>query len=391
MIIFRHYITRILRTKSLVKLVSCSACFLATQFTDARPTTNIPSGNIVKEISKSSPKNKSAFLPIPIPVSDPTLGSGLMGALLYLHSPKNNDSEGTPTATTGVGAMYTDSESKGIAVFHDNYLKDDKYRFKLVAATGDINLDFYGIGSVSLDDKYSYNIKPVAVFSQFLIRLPNTDKNYLGVRYLYTKARIKFDLFQGSWTDSFEFEIPEIEFDTVTSSLGIDYNYDSRNNNFYPTDGIKIQTYVTKDNDTIGSDFEFKHFYSNYRQYFPFNNKSTLAIKAGLSDIDGRAPFFLQSSLEMRGFSSLRYLDNTSLTAAIEWRYKFSERFGFVTFVENGKIGADLSRLFDSNSISSIGLGLRWQPTASNKINLSLDYAKSTDDSAVHLRVGEAF
>ena len=99
----------------------------------------------------------------------------------------------------------------------------------------------------------------------------------------------------------------------------------------------------------------------------------------------------LQASLDLRGFAAGRYLDNTSVTAHAEWRYKFLPRWGAIAFVETGKVGASRSELDDGENITSVGLGFRWQVLESKNIQLGIDYAKSEDDNAIYLRVGESF
>ena len=53
-------------------------------------------------------EKEGSWLPVPIPVSNPTIGTGLQVVLLYLH-PKSNET--SPNATSGLAAMYTDTRS----------------------------------------------------------------------------------------------------------------------------------------------------------------------------------------------------------------------------------------------------------------------------------------
>ena len=61
---------------------------------------------------------KGTWLTVPIPISNPTVGSGLQAAVLYLH-PKESENPEVPNSTSGIGGMYTDSESWFAAGFHD--------------------------------------------------------------------------------------------------------------------------------------------------------------------------------------------------------------------------------------------------------------------------------
>ncbi|SMF29051.1 Outer membrane protein/protective antigen OMA87 [Alteromonadaceae bacterium Bs31] len=334
-------------------------------------------------------QEKGKWLPVPIPMSNPTLGSGLQAVLLYLHPKKVGDDVDTPAATSGLGGMYTNSDSKVIGAFHDNYFANDKYRLKVLFGAADLNLDFYGIGE-SEGERLGYNIKPNISFAQFMRRAPYAKNSYIGIKHLYTNAKIKFDsefFIPPEW----ELEVPAIEFESVTSSLGFIYNYDNRDDSYFPSEGINAEVSLASDSEKWGSDYRFMRFSGSYRQYFSLAQKHILALKIAVSDVDGNPPFYMLSTLPLRGFAAGRYLDNSSFSGHAEWRYSFASRWGVNGFVETGKIGESFNHLPSSNSVTSYGVGLRWQPIASKELNLGVDLAQSEDDSAIYLRVGEAF
>lgn len=80
---------------------------------------------------------------VPIPISNPKIGTGRAVALLYFHGRKS-EAPDVPNTTSGVFGMYTDSESWAAGGFHDGYYFDDRIRFRVPAAHGEFNLDFYG-------------------------------------------------------------------------------------------------------------------------------------------------------------------------------------------------------------------------------------------------------
>lgn len=333
---------------------------------------------------------KGSWLPVPIPISNPTVGTGLQGVLLYLHPAKPGDSASTPNATSGLGVMYTSTDSKVVGLFHDDYFADDKYRFKALAGVGDLNLNFYGFGDFISGDKVGYNIKPKITFIEASRRLPWSNNGYLGINHLYTSAELKFhwkwDLEGGRPVD-----FPPIKLQPTTSSLGLIYTYDSRDDTYYPTAGSNTAIKLTRDKEQWGSDFDFQRLSLNFRKYIALWQKHVLAVRATLSDVDGKPPFYFLSSLPLRGFAAGRYLDNSSASLHAEWRYKYSQRWGAHFFTEAGKISDSFKALRDEKLISSFGVGLRWQPIVQKKLHLGIDVAYSGDESATYLRVGEAF
>lgn len=54
------------------------------------------------EATASSFKKDRRFVPVPIPLSNPTIGSGLLLGLIYLHE-KETDVSDAPTSTSGLG------------------------------------------------------------------------------------------------------------------------------------------------------------------------------------------------------------------------------------------------------------------------------------------------
>lgn len=323
-------------------------------------------------------QDSGKWLPLAIPVSNPTIGSGLQVGLLYLHPQKEGD-EDSPSATSGIGGMYTDTDSTALALFHDNYFAQDRFRLRAAAGQMDMNLKFYGIGSQTFDSAMDFNLDADAAMVQFSTLLPRTRGWYLGLRYFLIDAEVIFDLNSGFSGSSHN------------SNLAILLTYDSRDSNYYPTDGVFFETFFSEDSEDWGSDYNFSRNSAGYMQYFSLSARQTLAVKGTLSYVDDGAPFFLLSTLNMRGFAVGRYLDNSSASLHAEWRYKFLPRWGMVAFTEAGKVADSISSLKDEDAIHSVGGGIRWQAIQSKDIHLGIDYAVSDHDEAMYFRVGEAF
>ena len=177
------------------------------------------------EESQSFFKRDSRLAIVPIPKSDPTIGTGMALAGIYIH-PKSGDSPEAPTSLSGVFGMYTDTDSWATGVFHDGFYSEDKYRLRAILAYGEFNLRFYGIGNDAIlsDRPVDYKVEATAFLPRLLFRLPL--KNWLfGPRYIHVRVDNTFDL------SSLLPILPEIEVPTETAGLGLVAVYDSRNNN----------------------------------------------------------------------------------------------------------------------------------------------------------------
>jgi len=329
---------------------------------------------------------KGTWLPVPIPVSNPTIGSGLQAALLYLH-PQTSKDPSVPSATSGIVGMYTDTDSKLVGGFHDGNWKEDLYRFRALAGTGEFNLDYYGSTNdpTLRDNPVPYSISSDIILSQLLRRIPGSQDWYLGLRYMYIDSNVTFD--PGNLSSG----LPPISDDMVTSSLGLMLTYDSRDNNYYPTSGSHAEAVWMRDKETWGSDFEFNKLTSFYNYYHQLSPKDILAFRVNLATTDGDVPFYLLPSLKLRGFAAGRYKDNSAISGHVEWRRKFLPRWGFILFSEAGSVADSVDSLFKAKTITSYGGGIRWQVTQDKKLNMGIDVGYSDGESAVYIQVGEKF
>ena len=336
----------------------------------------------VKSLNK---KEKGAWLPVPIPISNPTVGTGLQAALLYLHPKTSTD----PTAlnpTSGIMGMYTDSDSWFAGGFHDGNWKDDLYRFRALAGTGKFNLDFFGIGDDSKlrENPIPYSIATDAIFSQLLRRVPGSKDWYLGIRYSGIRSNVTFD-------EEANPEQPTVSDDAITSSLGMVTNYDSRNNNYYPTTGNYFELVWAINDEVIGSDFDFRKLSTFYNHYLAISKNAVVALRAHLDDANGDVPFYLLPTLRLRGFPAGLYKDNSMISGHVEWRQKPVPRWGYVLFFEAGNVADTIDNILQTETITAYGGGIRWQVTENKQLNLGLDIGFSEGDKAIYVNIGERF
>lgn len=339
-----------------------------------------------RDIAAIELKPKGTWLTVPIPVANPTIGAGLQVALLYLH-PQTSSKPDVPNATSGIIGMYTDTDSWVAGGFHDGNWKDGLYRYRIMAAAGEFNLDFFGTGNDAIlkDNPIPYSISADVVASQLLRRVPGSKNWYLGIRYMYSESNAIFNL--GTVVPG----LPTIADNMTTSSLGIMANYDSRDNNYYPTAGSYFEFVWTRDKDTWGSDFEFNRLTSFYNYYLPLSEKGVLVLRANVASADGDVPFYVLPSLSLRGFPTGQYKDNSTLSGHVEWRRKINPRWGFIMFYEAGSVADSMDEIFQTDTVTAYGGGIRWQVTDDKLLNLGIDVGFSEGDYAVYVQVGEKF
>lgn len=323
---------------------------------------------------------------VPIPIANPTVGNGLQLAALYLH-PKKPGEEKAPAATSGIGAMATDTKSKLLGAFHDGSLANDQYRISAFGGYGEFNLRYYGVGdgSAFADAPFPYEVKGALLQLRGEARLPHTEHWFAGATYQYLDATFTLQ------TSQIVPGLPDLPAQFKSAGLGPHVTYDTRDSNYFPRSGQQLRIGWLNYGPTFGGDFRFDKGDAFYNHYLPFGNTSVLGLRARYQAASKDTPFLFLPTLDMRGFSRDRYRDARTLSLTAEWRQKFTPRWGYVAYGEAGRFAPTLRDLADARTIVTLGGGVRWQVTAEREMHLGIDLAVSSDDRAVFIQIGERF
>jgi hypothetical protein len=344
----------------------------------------------VREVVKIAPpvEGKSDFVIMPIPISNPTVGTGLGAASMFLY-PMDKES---PVSSTTVGGFYTSSESWGAGVAQKTFLYEDRLRLNGLAGYGNINMDFYGIGSGAGDRGVSVPITQRGFFfmPEALIRI--AGRLYGGLRYRYLGMETVLDLNElaGNGID-----LPPITAKVKSSAVGLVMNYDSRDNTFNPSEGIFFDGNATFAAKALGGDFDYQIYQTAYNQYFQLADRMVLAYRAFGKFTVGRVPVFdlafFGSHSDLRGYPGGLYVDKMMIATQLEYRWGFWKKWGMVAFAGIGEVAPKLSEFGSGNYLPSYGAGLRYMVSEANRVNISVDYARGKAGDAVYFYIGESF
>ena len=323
---------------------------------------------------------------VPIPVANPTIGNGLQLAVLYLH-PKQPGGESAPGSTSGLVALRTDKGAQVLGGFHDGSFDNDRYRLNAFAGSARFNLKFYGIGEHSplVDHPVPYEMDGGLAQVRGGVRVPGTEHLYAGLTYQFLQSTLTFKASEIST------ELPDVPASFHSAALGPQVTWDSRDSNYYPTQGQHARLSWLNYGKRWGGDFEFDKVDAFYNHYLPFGTKSLLALRVRYQGASEGTPFFALPTLDMRGFSADRYRDNHTLSGTAEWRQKLTDRWGVVGYAEAGRFASSMHQLGDGRTIRTVGGGVRWRVTAERDMNIGVDYAVSSDDRAVFIQIAERF
>ena len=356
------------------------------------------SGSDLSELDREAvsdpkdPDKKRDIVIVPIPSLNPTTGWGLAVPLMVIYKP-SSESPDSPPWMTGIAGSYSENGTWAAAAFHKMNLKNDTWRMLMAAAYADIYYDFFGVGSEAGDSNQSIPLNQQVTGGLFEVLRETFTDWYVGLRLLYgsTDVRLDTDLPQlppGSPP------LPEILLSSTLAAVGLRVQYDSRDNQFYPTEGTLFDVKVDQFTDTLGSDFNYTANSLAYNRYLGLGDRQVLALRGITTFTSGDAPFFALARIggtDLRGYISGQYMDRMMFAVQGEYRHRLTERFGVVAFAGVGEVASDFNELNSDDLLPSIGAGIRYRISKQHPINFRVDIARSKDDTAIYVGVGEAF
>ena len=183
-----------------------------------------------------------------------------------------------------------------------------------------------------------------------------------------------------------------------SAGAGIGLTFDNRDHLLYPSKGKFIQLGTRWYGSIIGSNYQYQHFFFDYRQYQTFfSNQHVLAFQLLAQFNQGNIPFYKLSKLGGKDY--LRGIDNANLYTAqhvfygqIEIRQHLFWRLGGVLFTGIGDVFGHIKELDVEHLKINYGIGGRFQALKEQSLNIRLDLGFTNNgQSAIYFSVKEAF
>jgi hypothetical protein len=276
-------------------------------------------------------KRKSRAVPIVLPVSNPTVGAGLGGGVLYLHEKGADANPDDPATMTGVFAMYTDTESWAFGGFHSGSYRDESIRVSVPVAHGEFHLKYYGVGDNSpfRENPLNYDATGNMFVPEASMELP-IDNWFVGGKYRIIDIDTQFS--DNDPTDS----IPGFNARQKTAGFGLVTTYDTRDSNLWPRRGCMFDFSGMMNGHYAGGDYNYFKTGMKWVQYFTVSEPVTFVYRIDGEYISGDAPFWDLARIRLRGFSSGQYLDDVAVTWQAEIRWNIYGRWHVSAFGGGG-------------------------------------------------------
>jgi len=327
---------------------------------------------------------KVVGVPVAFYSPETRLGAGAAGFLSF----KTNRADTTlRPSQISIGLSYTQEKQVLSYLSFDTWLKKNTYLIKGEIGYYDFFYYFWGVGGESRNREAFTTSYP-----QVRLEAYRSENNrfFYGLKYTFDDYNIKSveengRLAQGIYPGSNGGKI---------SGLGISTKLDTRDDNFFPTQGYNLQLSYERFSKRIGSDFDYHLTWLNAIKYFQLND-AVLAANVYGRFIQGEAPFFHLSSIggssRMRGYYNGFYRDQQMMGWQAELRSPLWWRFRGVLFAGNAVVAPNFNGFLMRNVRTTAGAGIRFLADRNRNIYIRLDAAFSKETSGVYFTLGEAF
>ena len=324
------------------------------------------------------------FVVVPIPTSNPTLGTGLVGGAAYFYSQSEEQKSIQPASLTGIGGLYTDNDSKALAIVQQNYWRSNKWRFTGAAGAADLRLSLLSPDGAGSFAQLDWRVKGQFAYARVSGQVrPNWYAGLLG-RLVDAKQSLETPL------DIPEFDLIDQPY-TSSIGLGIYAEYDTRDMPTNAYSGRYLKAEALFNDESIGSKRTYQNYSLTFNSYHQLSDSLVIAWQLQGCTRGGRVPLWDACTVKLRGFAATDYLGTSSYSGQVEARWRLSERWGLAGFGGGGYSLNALGQADGRDAVESYGAGIRFMVLKSKRVNMRLDFARSGDSEAIHFTVGEAF
>ncbi len=332
-------------------------------------------------------RTRYGFAFIPTIVTEPALGYGGGGGLVFIHRDPAEIAQGKGQypSLTGIGGFYTESNSWAIGGGHFGVWKNGDIRYRGGAGYLSVNLTYYREPILQNGiEQLSFNIKAYGIVQEIIFRLGNSNF-FAGGSYGFAHTTVEFDL---------PVNLPELEpreFDTNIGGLGTVLYFDSRDNMFTPNSGIYAGVKFLYYDKFLGSDRKFQRLFTHLLGYFRIAKTLYGALRLDYENSFDDTPFYLRPFISLRGVPAMRYQGKSAYLGETEFRWDFTKRWSLVGFTGYGEALPIDDNLLEKQTAYNFGAGFRYLIARLYGVRMGADVAKGPEGWAFYIQFGSAW
>ena len=326
-------------------------------------------------------------MPIPLVVTEPAVGYGGGLAAMFLRPRKDAGSEGFARPNISIVAGIATENGTWAAFAGDSsHWFDDRVQSLAGGGTGEINLDFYGLGdaSDSLDEPVSYSLDFSVALLQGSWKLKPKSPWSIGLRYIYSQVEPKL-------RDEPRFPGLADSIDMKISAPAAVLEYDSRNNLFTPTSGMFAESVYLASREDLGATEQFERFQQVVMGWLPMGDRWTLGLRGDYQWASEGTPFFLRPYIKLRGVEAMRYQGDDMASVEVEARWQARGRWSLVGAAGYGSARTERAVYSATRDIVSGAVGFRYELARKFGLHAGMDVGFSADTTAIYFQIGNAW
>jgi len=348
-----------------------------------RPDTT---GTIVdSSTARDSARNGgSRLIPYPVLFYSPETGVGFGAGAIWFFQPS-----GSRLSSISPVLFYTSKKQFSISAQLDSWFNRNRWRVLADVGFSRFPAKYWGVGNETPDEAEE-DYTPRSAWARGRLEHRIIGALYGGVRMSFLARTLVETAEDGSLGQG---SVPGSE-PVDLFSVGLSATWDSRDDVVFPRRGMLNQLAVERYPGWLGSDYEYTAWTADLRGYVPIG-PHVIAGQALLLAVDGTAPFDRLPQLGgdwlIRGYYEGRYRDDVLAALQAEARIHVWRRFGAVLFLGAGQVAPRLGGLEFGAFHPSAGLGVRYQLSKQQKLNIRVDFAVADGSTGLYFNLGEAF
>ncbi|MEJ1972518.1 MAG: BamA/TamA family outer membrane protein [Lacunisphaera sp.] len=293
--------------------------------------------------------NGNEWVVAPIPTLDPSQGLGLQTVAQYIFKSAGQAAD-TPSSIVAVGGFYTEEKSWGVFGGYLGHWQDDQWRPAIGGGYGNVHYDFYGVGNQLAKYDQPVPVDQTATFGMVQLMRRFLPGFYAGLRLAVSETDVS-----SVGINQPPVVLPPFDLSVTTVSGALVAQWDTRNNQFFPTQGHYANLSASFHN----GDDHFQSYKFEWNCYHALGDRAVLAGRVFLHATAGDAPFYALSSFgqsnDLRGYKSGKYRDRDMFATQVEYRCKLSERWGAVVFAGVGEVARNFGDMNYGDLLPSAG------------------------------------
>ena len=333
-------------------------------------------------------ENPRGFLPVPIIITEPAVGSGGGAIGMFLRPRRDAGDEGFARPNiSALGGFKTQNGTWGGFAGDTSRWMDGRLRTLAGIATGVINLDFYGVGTTRIpfsEERARYSLEFSGGLVQANWQLAPKSPWAIGLRYVYADVnpKLREDAGFPGLADRVRVKV---------SAPAPILEFDSRDNVFTPTRGVYSESSWLASREALGATEDFDRFQQVLMAYYPLRRDITFAARTLYGWTSRGAPFFLRPYIDLRGVPAARFQGEHAVSVEIETQWRFSGRWSVVGFGGTGRTWSSRGSRERSDSVGGGGIGFRYELARKFGLHAGVDAAWAGHDKAIYFQVGSAW